>query len=153
VTYIGRFAPSPTGPLHIGSLATAVASYLHARQAGGHWLVRMENIDPPREVAGAADDILRTLEAYELYWDGTVLYQSTRRERYEEITGELLQLGAAFRCSCTRRELRARGPLLHLGTPGGDIDASAGAFLKEDGGACDDSCCSRSRCPGRSESA
>jgi glutamyl-Q tRNA(Asp) synthetase len=73
VSYVGRFAPSPTGPLHIGSLATAVASFLHARQSAGSWLVRIEDIDPPREVRGAADEILRTLEAYELFWDGPAI--------------------------------------------------------------------------------
>jgi glutamyl-Q tRNA(Asp) synthetase len=107
VSYVGRFAPSPTGPLHIGSLATAVASYLHARQAQGSWLVRIEDIDPPREVAGAAADILRTLEAFALDWDGPVVYQSRRRELYEAAAQRLLRDGLAFLCSCTRGELRA----------------------------------------------
>jgi len=107
VSYIGRFAPSPTGPLHIGSLATAVASFLHARQASGSWLVRIEDIDPPRELPGAADEILRTLEAHDLHWDGRVLFQSTRREAYETACTRLLGTGLAFRCSCTRSALRA----------------------------------------------
>jgi glutamyl-Q tRNA(Asp) synthetase len=107
LSYVGRFAPSPTGPLHIGSLATAVASFLHARQAQGTWLVRIEDIDPPREVAGAADDILRTLEAFALAWDGAVVYQSARRDLYEAAAERLLHDGLAFRCSCTRSELRA----------------------------------------------
>ena len=107
MSYIGRFAPSPTGPLHIGSLATAVASFLHARQASGSWLVRIEDIDPPREMPGAADEILRTLEAFELEWDGPVLYQSTRRAAYEAACTRLLDAGLAFRCGCTRSALRA----------------------------------------------
>jgi glutamyl-Q tRNA(Asp) synthetase len=106
VSYIGRFAPSPTGPLHIGSLATAVASFLHARQAAGSWLLRIENIDPPREIPGAADEILRTLEAYELLWDGPVVFQSARRATYEAACSRLLNTGLAFHCSCTRSALR-----------------------------------------------
>lgn len=78
MTYVGRFAPSPTGPLHLGSLVTAVASFVHARQAGGRWLVRIEDVDPPRELEGAADSILSSLERLGLEWDGSVLYQSTR---------------------------------------------------------------------------
>ncbi len=109
MSYVGRFAPSPTGPLHAGSLATAVASFLHARQAAGSWLVRIEDIDPPREVRGAADDILRTLEAYELYWDGPPLFQSARRDAYDAACSHLLSSGLAFRCSCTRSALRADG--------------------------------------------
>lgn len=107
--YVGRFAPSPTGPLHLGSLTTAVASYLHARQAGGQWLVRIEDIDPPRAVPGASDDILRTLEAFDLHWDGPVLYQSQRHEQYAATAQRLLLHGLAFRCSCSRSALREAG--------------------------------------------
>jgi len=105
--YIGRFAPSPTGPLHVGSLVTAVASYLHARQAGGEWLVRVEDIDPPREVPGATDEILRTLEAFDLEWDRPVVYQSTRFARYRDAGQSLHALGRAFHCRCSRSEIRA----------------------------------------------
>lgn len=105
--YVGRFAPSPTGPLHIGSLLTAVASFLHARRAGGEWLVRIEDIDPPREVPGAASSILRTLERLELHWDRSVLYQSTRFDAYTAAAASLEQRGFAFRCSCTRAGIRA----------------------------------------------
>ena len=87
--YIGRFAPSPTGLLHIGSLLTAVASYADARSRGGKWLVRMEDLDPPREMAGAAEHILRTLEAFGFEWDGAVAYQSRRYAIYEAALGRL----------------------------------------------------------------
>jgi glutamyl-Q tRNA(Asp) synthetase len=107
VSYVGRFAPSPTGPLHIGSLVTAVASYLHARQARGEWLVRIEDIDPPREVPGAADSILHALEALELEWDRPVLRQSSRLAAYRAAAERLLASGGAFRCRCTRSEIRA----------------------------------------------
>jgi len=114
VSYVGRFAPSPTGPLHIGSLATAVAGFVHARQSAGSWLVRIEDIDPPREARGAADEILRTLEAYELFWDGPAIFQSARRGAYEAACSRLLSSGLAFRCSCTRSALRSDAE----GTPG-----------------------------------
>lgn len=107
MTYVGRFAPSPTGPLHLGSLVTAVASFLHARAHGGEWLVRIEDIDPPREVPGAADAILRTLEAFELEWDRPVLYQSSRLDEYRRTADDLLASGRAFRCRCSRSEIRA----------------------------------------------
>jgi glutamyl-Q tRNA(Asp) synthetase len=107
VSYVGRFAPSPTGPLHLGSLVTAVASFLHARQAGGEWLVRIEDIDPPREVAGAAAEILRTLESLGLEWDRSVLYQSSRLNAYREAAERLLATGQAFRCNCSRSVVRA----------------------------------------------
>ena len=103
--YVGRFAPSPTGPLHLGSLTTAVASFLHTRQAGGEWLVRIEDVDPPREPPGAAADILRTLEAFGLHWDREVLFQSTRLDAYRAAVGDLLAREAAFLCSCSRKDI------------------------------------------------
>jgi glutamyl-Q tRNA(Asp) synthetase len=118
VSYVGRFAPSPTGPLHLGSLATAVASYLHARQAGGQWLVRIEDIDPPREVPGATDDILRTLEAFGLHWDGDVLRQSARLAAYREVAERLLASGKAFRCECSRAAVRAANDATSARYPG-----------------------------------
>ena len=81
--YIGRFAPSPTGRLHLGSMVAAVASWLDAKVHGGAWLLRMEDLDPPREVEGAADDILRTLEGFGLTWDGPVVFQSQRHALYQ----------------------------------------------------------------------
>jgi glutamyl-Q tRNA(Asp) synthetase len=91
----------------LGSLATAVASFMHARQAGGEWLVRIEDIDPPREVPGAADHILRTLEAFDLEWDRSVLYQRNRLAAYDAAAERLLAAGQAFRCRCSRSEIRA----------------------------------------------
>ncbi|HKL78095.1 MAG TPA: tRNA glutamyl-Q(34) synthetase GluQRS [Gammaproteobacteria bacterium] len=105
--YIGRFAPSPTGPLHFGSLLAALASYLEARAAGGQWLVRMEDLDPPREVRGAAEAILRTLAAYGFEWDGPVRYQSQRAAAYQEAIDRLRRAGLAYDCGCTRKEIRA----------------------------------------------
>jgi len=102
--YVGRFAPSPTGPLHFGSLLAALASFLEARRQGGQWLVRMEDIDPPREMTGAADLILRTLEAYGFEWDGPVLYQSRRHDAYRAALEELHRGGALYVCRCSRRE-------------------------------------------------
>lgn len=101
----GRFAPSPTGPLHFGSLVAAVGSYLHARTHRARWLVRMEDLDPPREIPGAADDILRTLEAHALAWDGEVVYQSRRHERYAAALDAMLRAGQVYACACTRREI------------------------------------------------
>ena len=106
VRHVGRFAPSPTGPLHLGSLLTAAASFIAARQHGGKWLVRMEDIDPPREAPGAASAILRALERFELHWDGPVLYQSTRVEIYRAAAEGLLTEDLAYRCDCTRSKLR-----------------------------------------------
>ena len=105
--YRGRFAPSPTGPLHFGSLITAVGSYLQARSQGGEWLVRMEDIDPPREQPGAADEILRALEAYHLHWDGPVLYQRYRANAYMTALDQLQNQGDSFPCSCTRASIAA----------------------------------------------
>jgi len=103
--YRGRFAPSPTGPLHFGSLITALGSYLQARSQRGEWLVRMEDIDPPREQPGAADAILRALEAYQLHWDGAVLYQSDRTDAYLAALDQLQKQGDSFPCSCTRSSI------------------------------------------------
>ncbi len=103
--YVGRFAPSPTGRLHIGSMVAALASWLDARSQGGTWLLRMEDLDPPREMPGAADDILRTLEAFGLTWDGEVIYQSHRHALYAEALDALKREGHAFGCICTRKDL------------------------------------------------
>lgn len=107
--YRGRFAPSPTGPLHFGSLLAAFGSWLAARRAGGEWLVRIEDLDPPREVPGAAGAQLRSLHAFGLAPDGEVMYQSTRGDAYGEAMGRLLASGDAFTCHCSRSDLAATG--------------------------------------------
>ncbi|ABO24996.1 tRNA glutamyl-Q(34) synthetase GluQRS [Shewanella loihica] len=107
--YVGRFAPSPSGPLHFGSLIAALGSYLRARAEQGQWLVRIEDIDPPREVKGASDLILKTLEAYGLHWDGAVLYQSSRLDDYQARLNSLLAEDKAYYCQCTRKQIQAMG--------------------------------------------
>jgi len=103
--YRGRFAPSPTGPLHFGSLVAAVGSFLEARTRGGDWLVRMDDLDPPRVAPGAADDILRTLEACGMGWDGRVVYQSARSGAYHSALHRLRERGLVYPCACSRREI------------------------------------------------
>jgi glutamyl-Q tRNA(Asp) synthetase len=103
--YRGRFAPSPTGPLHFGSLVAAVGSYLDARRNAGTWLLRMEDLDRPREVKGAAGEIVRILEAYGFEWDGPVMHQSGRNAAYTAAIERLERLRAVFPCACTRREI------------------------------------------------
>ena len=104
-SYTGRFAPSPSGPLHFGSLVAALASYLDAHANNGQWLVRMEDIDPPREQPGAASLILKTLETYGMYWHGSVLYQSDRTGIYQIILDDMLAKGQLYPCTCTRKKL------------------------------------------------
>jgi glutamyl-Q tRNA(Asp) synthetase len=121
--YRGRFAPSPTGPLHFGSLVAAVGSYLEAKRHGGAWLLRMEDLDPPREQPGAADGILRTLEACGMAWDGEILYQSRRADAYRAALARLQARGLVYPCACSRKEIadsalhaHADGALIYPGT-------------------------------------
>lgn len=114
--YVGRFAPSPTGPLHFGSLLAAVASHCDARAARGRWLLRMEDIDPPREMPGAAGLILRQLEAYGLEWDGDVLFQHRRTDAYVAAIERLRSQGDVFWCRCSRAALERTGSQTYPGT-------------------------------------
>ncbi|WP_135384177.1 tRNA glutamyl-Q(34) synthetase GluQRS [Vibrio tasmaniensis] len=109
MNYIGRFAPSPSGPLHFGSLVAALGSYFQAKSNQGQWLVRMEDLDPPREMAGAADLILKTLEAYHLYWDGEVVYQSQRHDLYQAQIDQWVTDNQAYYCQCTRKQIKSLG--------------------------------------------
>ena len=107
--YVGRFAPSPTGSLHLGSLLAAVGSFVDARHHGGRWLVRMEDLDSTRVIRGCADDMLRTLESFGLHWDATVEYQSTRTQHYRQALEALRAGNLTFECSCTRQDRSPRG--------------------------------------------
>ncbi|MBB4707484.1 tRNA glutamyl-Q(34) synthetase GluQRS [Xanthomonas arboricola] len=111
--YRGRFAPSPTGPLHFGSLLAAFGSWLLARHAGGQWCVRIEDIDPPRAEPGASARQLRTLAAFGLHSDLPVLYQSGRHAQYDAAVTTLLEAGLAFECSCSRADLAGMGGIHH----------------------------------------
>src|SRR5690606_6114790 len=107
--YIGRFAPSPSGPLHFGSLVAALASYLDARSHGGRWLLRMEDLDPAREPPQAASQILHALERFGLHWDGPVLYQSQRLGAYADALADLRARGLVYVCDCSRQQIQAMG--------------------------------------------
>lgn len=107
--YRGRFAPSPTGPLHFGSLVAAVGSYLEAKSRAGEWLVRIEDLDPPRVMPESADDILRTLEACGMQWDGAIVHQSARSDAYHAALHELRRQGLVYPCACSRREIADSG--------------------------------------------
>lgn len=109
--YIGRFAPSPTGALHIGSLLTALASYADAKAHQGKWLVRMEDLDPAREIKGAASEILHTLEAFGFEWDDGVVYQSQRYHLYQAALDELITQNLAYPCFCSRKDWHAAASL------------------------------------------
>ncbi|MBI2306047.1 MAG: tRNA glutamyl-Q(34) synthetase GluQRS [Rhodocyclales bacterium] len=103
--YRGRFAPSPTGPLHFGSLVAAVGSYLDARAAGGQWLLRIEDVDTPRNVPGAADEVLDVLRRLGFEWDGEIVWQSQRHGRYRDVLDLLRRQGDVYPCACSRREI------------------------------------------------
>lgn len=107
--YVGRFAPSPSGPLHFGSLVAAVGSYLQAKSHQGQWLVRIEDLDPPREVAGASKSILSTLTQFGLHWDQEVIYQSQRHNAYDEAIALLSDSGLTYSCNCTRKMIQQQG--------------------------------------------
>ena len=109
VPVVGRFAPSPTGDLHFGSLVSAVGSYLEAKSVGGLWLLRVEDIDPPREIAGSAAGIINDLSRLGLFPDRPVLYQSNRLGAYQEAVNLLLEKGLAYPCACSRKDLSASG--------------------------------------------
>lgn len=108
VTYIGRFAPSPTGPLHFGSLLAALASFLDARANQGKWLLRIEDLDPPREQPEIKEQFPIILEAYGLCWDEELSYQSERQDQYQDILNELLENHHAYRCNCSRKQIIER---------------------------------------------
>jgi glutamyl-Q tRNA(Asp) synthetase len=130
--YVGRFAPSPTGPLHFGSLVAAVASFLQARSRNGRWLLRIEDIDPPREQPGATESIIRALDHYGFQWDGNVVYQSASYEAHENALQSLIDQSLAYPCKCSRRDLADadRGPLgiIYPGTCRDSEDTSDAAI-------------------------
>lgn len=106
-SYIGRFAPSPTGPLHFGSLLAALASYLQARNNQGKWLIRIEDLDPPREIKGSATGILKQLEQHGLIWDDSVVYQSNHIDQYHDVLQSLRNQNLVYNCTCTRQRVSA----------------------------------------------
>ena len=113
----GRFAPSPTGPLHLGSLVAALGSWLFARASGGRWLVRMEDLDTPRVVPGAADEILRALDRFGLTWDGEIVFQSTRLAHYDAALEILRKKGVVYACACSRADLARAASAPDRGDP------------------------------------
>jgi glutamyl-Q tRNA(Asp) synthetase len=111
---VGRFAPSPTGALHTGSLVAAVGSYLMAKQAGGRWLLRLDDLDTQRQVPGMADDIMQTLESFSLLWDGEVACQSRHLDEYQRVFEVLQQVGVIYPCGCSRKEIARSASAPHL---------------------------------------
>ncbi len=130
-SYVGRFAPSPSGPLHLGSAAAALASYLDAKAHGGRWLLRIEDVDTPRTVAGAADCIVGQLRWLGMQWDGPVVHQSCRGARYREVFDQLVAAGKVYGCACSRREIAdslsvLRGPAVTPGNAAAEVAEPAG---------------------------
>lgn len=117
--YIGRFAPSPTGPLHAGSIVTALASWLDARAHGGRWLLRIEDLDPPREVPGAAGQIIDCLQRLGLHWDDEICFQSQRGAHYAAALEELQTCGQAYACTCSRADILRHWARLGIQAPSG----------------------------------
>jgi glutamyl-Q tRNA(Asp) synthetase len=114
--YIGRFAPSPTGPVHFGTLIAAVGSYLQAKKNDGQWLIRMEDVDTTRTVDGADRDILHTLEAFGFEWQGEVLYQSQQTAYYQQALDQLIEQSLVFPCVCSRKLIASSGSEIYPGT-------------------------------------
>jgi len=111
MSYRGRFAPTPSGPLHFGSIVAAVGGWLEARTRGGEWHVRIDDLDPPRVVPGAAEDILHCLEAFALVWDGAVIYQGERGAAYRAAFEALQRAGLVYPCGCSRKEIAERAAM------------------------------------------
>jgi len=127
IPYIGRFAPSPTGPLHFGSLLAALASYLDARHHNGKWLIRVEDLDPPREVPSAKERILEALDVYQLYSDEPIVYQSQRSDLYQQTLEQLIHQHSVFPCTCSRKQLADRHGI-HFGDCHCNIADNADSF-------------------------
>ncbi len=115
-TYKGRFAPSPTGPVHYGTLIAAVGSYLQAKKNNGEWLIRMEDVDITRKVDGADVEILKTLESFGFEWDGEIIYQSKQTEHYEQALDQLISQSLVFPCLCSRKQLAESNSDIYPGT-------------------------------------
>ena len=127
IPYIGRFAPSPTGPLHFGSLLAALASYLDAHSHGGKWLIRMEDLDPPREMPNAQERILEALDTYHLFSDEPIVYQSQRSDIYQQALDRLIKNNLVFPCTCSRKQLNVVNGI-HFGNCYSVIDSNVPAF-------------------------
>ncbi|MDD2367277.1 MAG: tRNA glutamyl-Q(34) synthetase GluQRS [Desulfuromonadaceae bacterium] len=123
---VGRFAPSPTGALHTGSLVTAVGSYLMAKKSGGEWRLRLDDLDAPRQVTGVADDIMRTLESFGLFWDGPVSRQSGHLDFYASAFEELIKQGEIYPCYCSRKEIARSSSAPHVEDDGIPYNGNCG---------------------------
>lgn len=115
-TYKGRFAPSPTGPVHFGTLIAAVGSYLQAKKNNGEWIIRMEDVDVTRKVEGSDTEILKTLEAFGFEWQGEIIYQTRRTEYYQYALEQLIEQSLVFPCTCSRKQLAATDSVIYPGT-------------------------------------